>query len=88
MLQFGGVTVEPSLASFFDAPSRAAAQNTALKKLLSHALPTKGDSALILVTHHVNIAEFTGENIGSGDMVLARVGAQGELLDFRLYPSP
>ena len=88
LLQFGGVTVEPSLASFFDAPSRAAAQNTALKKLLSHALPTKGDSALILVTHHVNIAEFTGENIGSGDMVLAHIGPQGQLLGFRLYPSP
>ena len=88
LLQFGGVTVEPSLASFFDAPNRAAAQNTALKKLLSQALPTKGDSALILVTHHVNIAEFTGENIGSGDMVLAHIGPQGQLLGFRLYPSP
>ena len=88
LLQFGGVTVEPSLASFFDAPSRATAQNTALKKLLSHAVASKGDKALILVTHHVNIAEFTGQNIGSGDMVLAHVGPQGELLGFKLYPSP
>jgi hypothetical protein len=59
-----------------------------LKKLLSHALATKGDKALILVTHHVNIAEFTGQNIGSGDMVLAHVGPQGQLLGFQLYPSP
>lgn len=88
LLRLGAITVEASLASFFDEPNRAASQTAALKKLLSHALPTKGDSALILVTHHVNIAEFTGENIGSGDMVLARIGAQGELLDFRLYPSP
>ena len=88
LLQFGGVTVEPSLASFFDAPSRAPSQNTALKKLLSQALATKGDKALILVTHHVNIAEFTGQNIGSGDMVLAHVGPQGQLLGFQLYPSP
>jgi hypothetical protein len=80
--------VEKSLASFFDEPNRAASQTAALKKLLSDALPAKGDSALILVTHHVNIAEFTGENIGSGDMVLAHIGPQGELLDFRLYPSP
>ena len=88
LLQFGGVTVEPSLASFFDAPNRAGPQNVALKKLLSRALATKGDKALILVTHHVNIAEFTGQNIGSGDMVLAHIGPQGKLLDFRLYPSP
>jgi hypothetical protein len=40
-----------------------------------------------LVTHHVNIAEFTGENIGSGDMVLAHIGPQGQLLGFTLYPS-
>lgn len=88
LLQFGRVTVEASLASFFDTPNRAGPQNVALKKLLSQVLPTKGDSALILVTHHVNIAEFTGQNIGSGDMVLAHIGPQGKLLGFRLYPSP
>ena len=88
LLQFGGVTVEPSLASFFDAPNRAAAQNTALKKLLSQALPTKGDSALILVTHHVNILELMGQNIGSGDMELARVNPDGHLVDYKLFRSP
>jgi len=88
LLGFGAVAVEDSLASFFDEPSRAAAQTDALKKLLSRALPSKNGRALILVTHHVNIAGFTGENIGSGDMVLAHIGPQGELLGFRLYPSP
>jgi phosphohistidine phosphatase SixA len=88
LLRLGTVTVENSLASFFDEPNRAASQNAALKMLLSDALPAKGNSILILVTHHVNIAEFTGENIGSGDMVLAHIAPQGELLDFRLYPSP
>lgn len=87
-LNFGSVTVEPSLASFFDDPGRAASQTAALRELLAHVLAAKGDSAAILVTHHVNIAEFTGQNIGSGDMVLARVGALGQLLDFTLYPSP
>jgi hypothetical protein len=43
---------------------------------------------LILVTHHVNIAEFTGENVGSGDMVLAKVNAAGKMLSFKIYPSP
>ena len=88
LLNFGGVTVEPSLASFFDEPHRAASQTAALQQLLAHALPAKGDSALVLVTHHVNIAAFTGENIDSGDMVLAHIGPQGQLLGFKLYPSP
>ena len=87
LLGFGGFKVEASLASFFDAPDRALSQTTALKELLATALPNKGERALILVTHHVNIAEFTGENIGSGDMVLAHIGPQGQLLGFRRYPS-
>jgi len=36
----------------------------------------------------VNIREFMGRDIGSGDMVLVRVDAQGRMLDYRLYPSP
>jgi len=43
---------------------------------------------LILVTHHVNILQYVGENIGSGDMVLARVGAQGQLLEYSRIASP
>jgi phosphohistidine phosphatase SixA len=87
LLGFGDVTAEASLASFFDEPRSATSQTTALRKLLATVLPSKGNKALILVTHHVNIAEFTGENIGSGDMVLAHIGPQGQLLDFRRYPS-
>lgn len=87
LLGFGDVTAEASLASFFDEPRRAASQTAALSKLLATVLPGKDDRALILVTHHVNIAEFTGENIGSGDMILAHIGPQGQLLDFRQYPS-
>jgi hypothetical protein len=43
---------------------------------------------LILVTHHVNIAAFTGENVGSGDMVLAKVNSAGKMISFKIYPSP
>jgi hypothetical protein len=31
---------------------------------------------------------FTGKNIGSGDMVLVHIEPQGQLLGFRLYPTP
>lgn len=87
-LQLGPVTIEPSLASFFDEPQRAPEQNQRLQAFMAKALPAKGGQALILVTHHVNIREFMGQDIGSGDMVLARVDARGQLLDHKLYPSP
>ena len=87
-LGLGPVTVEPSLASFFDEPAKAVAQNRRLQDFLAKALKTKGDRALVLVTHHVNIREFMGKDIGSGDMVLVRVSAQGQMVDYKLYPSP
>jgi hypothetical protein len=40
------------------------------------------------VTHHVNIAEFMGENVGSGDMVLVKVNLQGQRISHKIYPSP
>ena len=87
-LQLGPVIIEPSLASFFDRPTQASAQNQALQQFIAKLLKTKGDHALILVTHHVNIREFMGRDIGSGDMVLARVSDKGQVLDYKLYPSP
>jgi hypothetical protein len=59
-----------------------------LQSFIAHALRSKGDQALILVTHHVNILEFMGQNIGSGDMVLARVNPDGHLVDYKLFRSP
>lgn len=87
-LGLGPVSVEPSLASFFDEPAKAPEQNRRLQEFVAKALKAKGDRALVLVTHHVNIREFMGKDIGSGDMVLVRVNAQGRMLDYKLYPSP
>ena len=88
LLHAGPVTIEPALASFFDEPHQAAARNASLQAFIAQALKVKGHRALILVTHHVNIREFMGQDIGSGDMVLARVNAQGQLLDYQLFRSP
>ena len=88
LLGLGPVSVEPSLASFFDQPGRAAASNRALQNFIAANLRARPTQPLILVTHHVNIREFMGRDIGSGDMVLVRVDAQGRMLDYRLYPSP
>jgi len=86
LLGFGGFTVEPALGSFFDEMHKAKSQNQQLEKFIASRLKNKGNKALILVTHHVNIYEFTGENIGSGDMVLAKVDASGKMLSFSLIP--
>lgn len=83
-LELGPHEVEPSLASFFDRPGQAAAYNQALTAFLRHALANKAGKALILVTHHVNIREYIGENVGSGDMVLVEVDVNGKPLSFRV----
>jgi phosphohistidine phosphatase SixA len=87
-LDFGTPVHEPSLNSFFDDMRQGPQSKLSLQKFIAAQLKTKGSKALILVTHHVNIAEFMGENVGSGDMVLVKVNAAGQLLSAKIYPSP
>ncbi|NBW45866.1 MAG: histidine phosphatase family protein [Betaproteobacteria bacterium] len=88
LLNFNGYRVEPSLGSFFDEMAKARESNRALQRLIAEHLKTKGDRALILVTHHVNILEFSGENVASGDMVLVKVDASGNRLSHEVIPRP
>ena len=88
LLNFNGYRVEPSLGSFFDEMAKAPESNRALQRLIAEHLKTKGDRALILVTHHVNILEFSGENVASGDMVLVKVDASGNRLSHEVIPRP
>ena len=87
-LAFSMPVLEPSLNSFFDDMRQGPQSNLNLQKFIVNQLKIKGEKALILVTHHVNIAAFTGENIGSGDMVLAKVNSAGKIISFKIYPSP
>jgi phosphohistidine phosphatase SixA len=87
-LDFGAPVHEPSLNSFFDDMRQGPQSKLSLQKFIAAQLKTKGNKALILVTHHVNIAEFMGENVGSGDMVLVKVNAAGQLQSAKIYPSP
>ena len=88
LLNFGEYKVEPALASFFDDMSKAKESNLKLQRFIAGKIKSKGDKALIMVTHHVNILEFMGENIASGDMVLAKVNSKGELISYKLIPRP
>jgi phosphohistidine phosphatase SixA len=88
LLGFKGWQIEPTLASFFDEMHKAPAQNQRLQNFIAEKLKTKGKQPLILVTHHVNIFEFMGENVSSGDLVLAKVDAQGKMLSYQVIPRP
>jgi len=87
-LAFGTTVIETSLNSFFDDMRQGPQSNANLQKFIANQLKAKGDKALVLVTHQVNITQFTGETIGSGDMVLAKVNAAGKMISFKTYPSP
>ncbi len=88
LLGLGAVTVEASLGSFFSQPHLAQGQNRSLQAFVARHLKESRGLPLVLVTHHVNIREFTGQDIGTGDMVLARVDARGRATDLKLFPSP
>jgi phosphohistidine phosphatase SixA len=88
LLGFKGWQVEPTLASFFDEMHKAQAQNLRLQNFIAEKLKTKGNQPLILVTHHVNIFEFMGENVSSGVLVLAKVDTQGKMLSYQVIPRP
>ena len=88
LLGYGQSEVEPAIGSFFEASQEAADYTQRLQKRLAQLGPTKGDKALILVTHHVNILDYMGSHVGSGDMVLVQFDAQGKLISAKRYPSP
>jgi phosphohistidine phosphatase SixA len=88
LLGYGQPEVEPAIGSFFEASQEAADYTQRLQKRLAQLGPTKGDKALILVTHHVNILDYMGSHVGSGDMVLVQFDAHGKLISARRYPSP
>lgn len=85
-LQLGPVRIEPSLGSFFQDAALAGPRTRDLQAFLAKTLPGKGDQALILVTHQVNITQLTGRYVGTADMVLVRVNPQGQVLEHHIYP--
>ena len=87
-LAFGTPALEASLNSFFDDMRQGPQSNANLQKFIANQLKAKGDKALVLVTHQVNMTEFTGATVGSGDMVLVKVNAAGKMISFKVYPSP
>jgi len=88
LLNKGSVKTEASLGSFFDNMNLEKRQTKALEMFIKNELAKQSKVPLILVTHHVNIQAFTGKVVGVGDMVLVKVGKNGEYLSHTIYLSP
>lgn len=71
LLDQGPVEPFPPLDSFFRNTARAPAQTAAVKALLE----TLGNQTIVMVTHQVNITALTGIFPRSGEMIIARPGA-------------
>ena len=80
---FGRVEPWPALDSFFDAPSREAAQTAELRRALTALAPGRVEA---WVTHMVNIAALTGENVAMGEVLLLAASGTGWRLVERLRP--
>jgi phosphohistidine phosphatase SixA len=88
LMNKGPVKIEAALGSFFDDMSQRDAQNRAFQTLIASNLRAYPKQPLIYVTHHVNIEAFTGQAIGVGDIVLARVTQEGRYVSHQTFSSP
>ncbi|MBZ1350979.1 histidine phosphatase family protein [Alcaligenaceae bacterium LF4-65] len=88
LMNKGPVKIEAALGSFFGDMSRRDMQNRALQSLIASNLKAHPKQPLIYVTHHVNIEAFTGQAIGVGDIVVARVTPEGRYVSHQTFASP
>ena len=77
LLDLGPVEVLPSLNSFFADREQREPQTEALKAWLASA---DYDMPLVLVTHQVNITALTGSYTRSGEIVVAQMKPDGDIV--------
>ena len=87
LLDLGKVRPNKNFDSLFRDPDPAKSpQTTAIKKRIFNHRNTRG--LLVLVGHAVNIQTLTGTFVDSGEGVLVRATAQGELKVMGYSPAP
>ena len=86
LLKKGPVIVDPSLGSFFENMSLANQKTERLRQLVQKSLKQFPKTPIIMVSHHVNIEAFTGVVLGSGDMVLVKIGPNGRPISHQVFP--
>lgn len=85
LLNKGPVMSEKSLGSFFENMTQASQQTEALRQFAQASLKQFPKTPIIMVSHHVNIEAFTGVVLGSGDMVLVKIGANGKPVSHQVF---
>jgi phosphohistidine phosphatase SixA len=86
LLKKGPVIIDPSLGSFFENMSQANQKTEGLRQLVQKSLKQFPKTPIIMVSHHVNIEAFTGVVLGSGDMVLVKIGPNGKPISHQVFP--
>jgi len=85
LLNKGPVVIDKSLGSFFESMGQASQQTEALRQLVQKSLKQFPKTPIIMVSHHVNIQAFTGVVLGSGDMVLVKIGPSGKPISHQVF---
>ena len=85
LLKKGPVTIDPSLGSFFENMAQANQKTESLRQLVQKSLKQFPKTPIIMVSHHVNIEAFTGVVLGSGDMVLVKIGPTGKPISHQVF---
>ena len=85
LLNKGPVVIDKSLGSFFESMGQANQQTEALRQLVQKNLKQFPKTPIIMVSHHVNIQAFTGVVLGSGDMVLVKIGPNGKPISHQVF---
>ena len=88
LLDYGAVTVETSLSSFFGDYERGPQQREALQAFIARLQERSPGPAPILVTHQVVISAYTGAGASSAEMVLVRVDRLGQPQDVTRHAPP
>lgn len=88
LLDYGAVTVEPSLSSFFGDYERGPQQREALQAFIARLQGGSPGAAPVLVTHQVVITAYAGGGASSAEMVLVLVDRQGRPQDVVRYAPP
>ena len=86
LLKKGPVIIDPALGSFFENMSLANQKTESLRQLVQKSLKQFPKTPIIMVSHHVNIEAFTGVVLGSGDMVLVKIGPNGRPISHQVFP--
>jgi phosphohistidine phosphatase SixA len=86
LLNKGPVVIDKSLGSFFESMGQSSQQTEGLRQLVLKSLKQFPKTPIIMVSHHVNIQAFTGVVLGSGDMVLVKIGPNGKPISHQVFP--